>query len=118
MIKETRVILSLLVLQPSLIYKIKLKQDSDSKLIHLKEMVKLRNGGDFQLVNDGTVYFRGRICVPNEEELKHDILAEAHATPYSIHPGSTKMYRDLRMHYWWPKMKKNVTQFVEHCLVC
>jgi len=46
------------------------------------------------------------------------ILAEAHQSLYTAHPGSTKMYRDLREHYWWNGMKREVAQFVERCLTC
>jgi len=46
------------------------------------------------------------------------ILAEAHQSLYTVHPGSTKMYRDLKEHYWWNGMKREVAQFVERCLTC
>ncbi|KAL2237203.1 UNVERIFIED_CONTAM: Transposon Tf2-11 polyprotein [Sesamum indicum] len=45
-------------------------------------------------------------------------MHEAHYAPYAMHPGSTKMYRDLRPYYWWPTMKKNVAEFVAKCLTC
>ena len=50
--------------------------------------------------------------------MKNQILTEAHETPYSVHPGTTKMYKDLKEHFWWPGMKKDVTKFVERCLTC
>ena len=50
--------------------------------------------------------------------IRKEILTEAHTTPYSVHLGTTKMYRDLKMHYWWPGMKKDVIEFVEQCLTC
>lgn len=43
---------------------------------------------------------------------------DAHATPYSIHPRGTKMYNDLKRHFWWPGMKKDVARFVGECLTC
>src|SRR4051812_5478553 len=46
------------------------------------------------------------------------ILQEAHDTPLSIHPGSTKMYRDLRQRFWWTGMKREIAQFVVECDVC
>ena len=45
-------------------------------------------------------------------------MEEAHRTPYSVHPGSTKMYRDIRETYWWNNMKREIAQFVEQCLTC
>ncbi|KAL0291382.1 UNVERIFIED_CONTAM: Transposon Ty3-G Gag-Pol polyprotein [Sesamum angustifolium] len=58
------------------------------------------------------------VCVPNVEELRTEIMHEAHYAPYAMHPGSTKMYRDLRPYYWWPTMKKDVVDFVARCLTC
>jgi hypothetical protein len=49
---------------------------------------------------DGTVFFRGRLCVPQKSEVKMDILREAHRTPYMVHPGETKMYQDMRQSFW------------------
>src|SRR4051812_12310290 len=46
------------------------------------------------------------------------ILKEAHDTPLLIHPGSTKMYRDLRQRFWWTRMKRDIAQFVAECDVC
>jgi hypothetical protein len=46
------------------------------------------------------LWYIGRICVPNIDELKQLILREAHDTPYSIHPGGTKMYQDLKEKFW------------------
>ena len=49
---------------------------------------------------NGLLRFASRIWIPNVQELKREILHEAHNSRYSIHPGSTKMYRDLREFYW------------------
>jgi hypothetical protein len=46
------------------------------------------------------------------------VMKEAHDTPLSIHPGSTKMYRDLRQRYWWYKMKQDIARYVAECDVC
>ncbi|GJS06886.1 putative reverse transcriptase domain-containing protein [Tanacetum coccineum] len=37
---------------------------------------------------------------------------------YSIHPGSEKMYQDLKKLYWWPKMKSEIATYVSKCLTC
>uniref|UniRef100_A0A2N9GV60 RNA-directed DNA polymerase n=1 Tax=Fagus sylvatica TaxID=28930 RepID=A0A2N9GV60_FAGSY len=58
------------------------------------------------------------LCVPNDPSIKKDILEEAHRSSYTIHPGSTKMYRDLRETFWWNNMKREIAQFVEQCLTC
>jgi hypothetical protein len=46
---------------------------------------------------EGTLWFKERLVVPKREALKKKILDEAHTSRYSIHPGSTKMYHDLRL---------------------
>ncbi|KAK4386059.1 hypothetical protein Sango_2476500 [Sesamum angolense] len=45
-------------------------------------------------------------------------MHKTHYAPYAMHPGSTKMYRDLRPYCWWPTMKKDVVEFVVRCLTC
>ena len=73
---------------------------------------------DFSIRRDGVLIFGTRLCVPADEALKRDILDEAHNSIFAMHPGSTKMYRTLRGHYWWPGMKRDVAEFVSKCLVC
>ncbi|KAJ9563463.1 hypothetical protein OSB04_008623 [Centaurea solstitialis] len=60
----------------------------------------------------------GRVWVPASCEARQTLLDEAHKSKFSIHPGATKMYRDLRTDYWWPGMKRDVAKYVEKCLTC
>ena len=53
-----------------------------------------------------------RMCMPENGEMKRDIMEEAHSSAYAMHPGSTKMYRTLKEHYWWNGMKKGIASFV------
>ncbi|KAJ9180916.1 hypothetical protein P3X46_009103, partial [Hevea brasiliensis] len=46
------------------------------------------------------------------------IRDDAHVSPFAMHPGSTKMYRGLKEHYWWMGMKRDVAEFVSKCLTC
>ncbi|KAI3679919.1 hypothetical protein L2E82_50899 [Cichorium intybus] len=59
-----------------------------------------------------------RIWVPKQGGVRQTLLEEAHKSRFSIHPGATKMYRDLREYYWWPGMKREVAWFVERCMTC
>nr|GFC54922.1 putative reverse transcriptase domain-containing protein [Tanacetum cinerariifolium] len=59
-----------------------------------------------------------RLVVPNDASLRETLLTEAHSSPFSIHPGSTKMYHDLKQHFWWSGMKRDVATFVSRCLIC
>ena len=54
--------------------------------------------------------------MPDDAELKEEILLEVHHSSYSIHPGSTKMYRNLRQYYWWNVMKVDIARHVSKCL--
>ena len=67
---------------------------------------------------DNAITFEGRLCVPNDEALRNEIMSEAHETPYTAHPGSTKMYQDMKKQFWWDGMKRSIASFVERCLAC
>ncbi|XP_070017305.1 uncharacterized protein [Nicotiana sylvestris] len=73
---------------------------------------------DVTICDDGVLRMHGRICVPNVDGLHELTLDEDHSSWYSIHPGSMKMYQDLRQHYWWRRMKKNILEYVAQCLNC
>ncbi|GKC78117.1 putative reverse transcriptase domain-containing protein [Tanacetum coccineum] len=45
-------------------------------------------------------------------------MHESHKSKYSIHPGSDKMYQDLKKLYWWPNMKADIATYVSKCLTC
>ena len=60
----------------------------------------------------------GRVWVPATGETRLTLMDEAHKSKFSIHPGATKMYRDFRVDYWWPGMKRDVAKYVEKCLAC
>jgi hypothetical protein len=66
----------------------------------------------------GTIWFKNIIYVPEIEHLRQLILREAHDSTYSIHPGSTKMYQDLKKNYWWYGLKRYVATYVVLCDVC
>jgi hypothetical protein len=68
--------------------------------------------------DEGVLWYKGRICVPNVKELKDKILHEAHEYAYSIPPEGNKMYHDLEATYWWYGMKRNVAKYVALCDTC
>ena len=74
---------------------------------------------DIVIDNQGTLRLGTRLCVLDVDELGKEIMEEAHFfSAYSIHPGSTKMYHDLKDTYWWNGMKRDVADFVSKCLTC
>ncbi|XP_060170577.1 uncharacterized protein LOC132601514 [Lycium barbarum] len=62
--------------------------------------------------SEGVLRIKGRVCVPRVEDLIKTILEESHSSRYFIYPGATKMYPDLRQHYWWGRIRRDITDFV------
>jgi hypothetical protein len=67
---------------------------------------------------EGTLWFKERLVVPTREALKKKILDEANTLRYSIHPGSTKIYYDLRQQFWWTRMKREAARYISECDTC
>ncbi|GJX10719.1 putative reverse transcriptase domain-containing protein [Tanacetum coccineum] len=67
---------------------------------------------------DGTMCLNGRSWLPCYGDLRTMIMHESHKSKYSIHPGSDKMYQDMKKLYWWPNMKANIATYVSKCLTC
>lgn len=73
---------------------------------------------NFIMSHDGTLSFRDCLWALDDPELRLDILKEAYASKLDIHPDSTKIYQDLRLHSWWPNMEREINDFVSRCLTC
>jgi hypothetical protein len=56
--------------------------------------------------------------MPDEKALKQKLLRKAHESKFTVHPGSTKMYQDLKQYYWWPNMRKEVVGYMAKCSIC
>ncbi|KAA3473690.1 polyprotein [Gossypium australe] len=100
------------------INQIKGKQKLDESLVSRFQLVKKRETVDFELNSEGVLCFHGRVCVLRNSELRQSILREAHSSPYTMHPGGNKLYRDLCELYWWPGLKWEITDFLSKCLTC
>lgn len=87
---------------------VKAKQGLDQTLVELKKVVLKMSVEAFSQGRDGILRYQGRLCVPNVDDLREQILLEAQVYPYSIHPGATKIYRDLWEVYRWNGMKKDI----------
>jgi hypothetical protein len=102
----------------SLLQEIQRSQLEDEKVQEIKRNIKEKKSPGFSEDDEGLLWYKGRICVPNIKELKEKILHEAHESAYSIHPGGNKMYHDLKATYWWYGMKRDVAEYVAHCDTC
>jgi hypothetical protein len=72
----------------------------------------------FRVDEQGVLWFKDRLIVPKDRELKNQLMDEAHHSKLSIHPRSSKMYQELRPCYWWTKMKKEIAAYVARCDMC
>nr|GEY44105.1 putative reverse transcriptase domain-containing protein [Tanacetum cinerariifolium] len=67
---------------------------------------------------DETLCLNGKSWLPCYDDLRFVIMHESHKSRYSIHPGSEKMYQDVKKLYWWPNMKADIATYVIKCLTC
>jgi hypothetical protein len=112
--------LSYISVEPTLQEQIVMAQIGDKGVQVIKEMVgqKVDKYKCFRHDNKGILLFGDRLVVPKNPELRKKILDEAHLSKFSIHPGSNKMYHDLRSLYWWTRMKREIAKYISECDTC
>jgi hypothetical protein len=98
--------------EPTLEVEIREGQLEDAKLKEIQQLIQDNKTSDFSEDRHGTLWLGKQISVPDLKPIKESILREAHDSAYSIHPSSTKMYKDLKTQYWWNGMKRDVTEYV------
>jgi hypothetical protein len=95
-------------------------QSSDEGVAHIKR--RLTEGDPmvnyFCVDEVGTLWFKDHLVVPKNHGLHKKIFDEAHTSKYSIHPGSTKIYHDLKAQFWWTRMKHETACYVAECDTC
>ncbi|GJR66231.1 putative nucleotidyltransferase, ribonuclease H [Tanacetum coccineum] len=99
-------------IESNLMLQIKEAQRDDGELWAIVQNVEDGKHTEFRVDDGGVVWFEDRLCVPNDQALREKVMTEAHSSPFTIHPGSTKMYRDLKQYFWWNGMKQDVATFV------
>ena len=107
-----------LIAKPDLLNQVLEAQTNGGKIAAIVNQNREGKETEFTVNEDGFVYYRDLVCVPNDDELKKHILEEAHCGSFAMHPDSTKMYQDLKTSYWWSEMKRDVSEFVTKCMVC
>jgi hypothetical protein len=93
-------------------------QVGEAKIQEIENLITEGRVPEFTENEQGPIWFKDQICVPKIDSLRETILKEAHDSDYSIHPGSTKMYQDLKQKYWWYGLKRDVAAHVAKCDVC
>jgi hypothetical protein len=96
MVSEAKVTMEV---EPTLEVEIRKGQLEDAKLKEIRQLIQDNKTNDFSEDSQGTSRLGKRICVPNLKPIRESILIEAHDSAYSIHPGSTKMHKDLKTRY-------------------
>nr|BAL46523.1 hypothetical protein [Gentiana scabra x Gentiana triflora] len=107
-----------LMARSELLDDIRAKQDEDPVLVDLKRVAREKPTVGYQLDKNGHLWYGDRLCVPDVDGLRQQVMDEAHKIAFAVHPGSTKMYRDLKERYWWLGMKLNIAEFVAKCDTC
>ncbi|WVZ89582.1 hypothetical protein U9M48_035963 [Paspalum notatum var. saurae] len=107
-----------LIVEPSIKEQIIEVQKRDSGMAHIRVGIGEERNACFTLDDQGVLWFKNRLVVPKDMELRKKILDEAHTSVLAMHPGSNKMYQDLKQKFWWTRMKREIAKYVSECDVC
>ncbi|XP_056691837.1 uncharacterized protein [Spinacia oleracea] len=111
--------LSILTIQPTIFDEIKENKVGDVMLDRIKKKILQRQELIFKIHEDGRLRYKGRWCVPKKcEGLNQKLMEEGRNTPYSVHLGGDKLYKDLKKVYWVPRRNNEVDEFVSRRLTC
>jgi hypothetical protein len=99
----------------SLLQEIRRGQLKDEKVQEIKRNINEEKSPGFSKNDEGVLWYKGRICVPNIKKLKDKILCEAYESAYSIHLRGNKMHHNLKATYWWYGMKRDVVEYGALC---
>jgi hypothetical protein len=89
-------LLAKLVVQPVLRENILEAQRKDDKLKEIRKRMGLEQNTPFRILKNGMLALDKRICLLDDKTLKEEVLSRAHKSKLAIHPGSTKIYMDLK----------------------
>ena len=112
------VLLAQLKAQPILKQMIIDAQKNDVELQQKVQLVKDGSKTNYSMGEDGGLFYKNILCVPNVQELKKKLMYESHNTIFTMHPRGNKMYQDLKQYYWWQGMKNDIAEYVSKCLTC
>ncbi|WVZ87924.1 hypothetical protein U9M48_034498 [Paspalum notatum var. saurae] len=107
-----------LIIEPTIKDQIIVAQKQDKSMAHIREGLDEKKRACFTLDDQGVLWFKNRLVVPKDMELRKKILDEAHTSMFTMHPGSNKMYQDLKQKFWWTRMKREIAKYVSECDVC
>nr|XP_004506444.1 uncharacterized protein LOC101510506 [Cicer arietinum] len=108
----------MIIIDSELINEIKVLQVTDMLTQEKRKLIEVSKAPKFEVGPYDILRCNGRVCTPDNTELRKTILDEAHKSKLSIHPSTTKMYKYLKQKFWWSRMKKQVAEYVASCLTC
>ena len=88
-----------LIARPEILNRVLEAQTNDEKISAIVKQIEDDKETEFTVNENGVLYYKDRVCVPDDNDLRKAILEEAHSGSFAIHPGSTKMYQDLKMSF-------------------
>ena len=100
------IVVTELIARPSLLNRVLEAQKKDEKIAVIVSQIRNGKEIEFTINEDGVLYYKDRVCVTDDNDLRKAILEEAHSGSFVIHSCSTKLYQDLKMSFWWSKKKK------------
>ncbi|WVZ80302.1 hypothetical protein U9M48_027792 [Paspalum notatum var. saurae] len=107
-----------LIIEPTIKDLVIAAQKQDKGMAHIREGISDKQKACFTLDEQGVLWFKNRLVVPKDMELRKKILDEAHTSLFTMHPGSNKMYQDLKQKFWWTRMKREIAKYVSECDIC
>ncbi|WVZ50109.1 hypothetical protein U9M48_001396 [Paspalum notatum var. saurae] len=107
-----------LIIEPTIKDLVIAAQKQDPGMAHIREGIDEEKKACFTLDDQGVLWFKNRLVVLKDMELRKKILNEAHTSVLTMHPGSNKMYQDLKQKFWWTRMKREIAKYVSECDVC
>ncbi|WVZ80417.1 LOW QUALITY PROTEIN: hypothetical protein U9M48_027890 [Paspalum notatum var. saurae] len=107
-----------LIIEPTIKEQIITAQEQDKGMAFIREGMDEKKRACFTLDDQGVLWFKNRLVVPKDMELRKRILDEAHTSMFTMHPGNNKMYQDLKQKFWWTRMKREIATYVSECDVC
>jgi hypothetical protein len=111
-------VLNNIALIPTIKEDVMAAQKMDVGMSHNQRMLQLGKVKCFHEDADGVLWFKNCLVVSKGFELHRNIMGEAHCSRYSIHPGTNKMYQDLKNNFWCTRMKREIAKYVAECDTC
>ncbi|WVZ76299.1 hypothetical protein U9M48_024286, partial [Paspalum notatum var. saurae] len=107
-----------LIIEPTIKDQIVAAQKKDKGMAHIRDGIIEKKKACFRLDKEGILWFKNRLVVPKDLELRKKILDEAHTSMFTMHLGCNKMYQYLKQKFWWTRMKREIAKYVSECDVC